>query len=567
MATITFQPVLRPVKDLLNTEFLEIPRFQRPYSWSIENLQDFFRDVIDDNDEGYFIGPMVGYNSPNGYTQLVDGQQRITSITLILCAIRDLFHSLGSTDSLAGITKYIERADDDDIAHYVLRSSAVGAFLHTQFQAPPSRTALPPRTDEERSLVKAFHEIKSSLEEKLDGLSNDRPSPDEQSPAILRLRNIRDRMLSLKVIWIRLDNEDDAYVVFETLNSRGKDLETVDLLKNHLLAKVRAENGDLDTARLTWTEMRANLEEHGGGVNANKFILHWWLSRHEYTAERKLFRLIRSRVTASNAATTVSQLKMDSTYYTRIVNPTAWTCQSHEQGARESLIALTIFGVSQPRPMLLALLRAYDEKSVRYKSIRRTLTAIENFHYVTTAIVGVSSTGGISEMYAKHARELTSASSTTARAGVLDQLIDKLTDPYRLPTRQSFISEFPRTLRFSEQETGDKRLVQYTLRKLHDATADGPLDHSKCNIEHLSPQQDDEAWMPEIGNLLWVDRNLNSALGAKPFAEKKAILSERSQAYDVADVLSAGTWGETEVRERSRRLAVLAYETVWRTAT
>lgn len=75
MASITFQPILRDLKDLLKSDFYSIPRFQRPYSWSSENLEDFWRDVVVDNPEGYFIGPMVAYTEGGDVFKIVDGQR------------------------------------------------------------------------------------------------------------------------------------------------------------------------------------------------------------------------------------------------------------------------------------------------------------------------------------------------------------------------------------------------------------------------------------------------------------------------------------------------------------
>ena len=91
MPSISFQPTLRDLKDVLKADFYEIPRFQRPYSWTAENLEDFLRDVVDDNDDGYFIGPMVAYKTGKDKSAIVDGQQRITTVTLTLCGLRDLF--------------------------------------------------------------------------------------------------------------------------------------------------------------------------------------------------------------------------------------------------------------------------------------------------------------------------------------------------------------------------------------------------------------------------------------------------------------------------------------------
>ena len=126
MPNITFQPVLRDIKDVLNSDFYVIPRFQRPYSWSSENLDDFWRDVVLDNDEGYFhrtdgclrgvLGPArhggwaAAHNIHHPCTLCTEGQ----------------FQTLQASAYASGLAKYIERLDDDSVSHFVLRSALLG---------------------------------------------------------------------------------------------------------------------------------------------------------------------------------------------------------------------------------------------------------------------------------------------------------------------------------------------------------------------------------------------------------------------------------------------------------
>jgi hypothetical protein len=390
--------------------------------------------------------------------------------------------------------------------------------------------------------------------------------PDESgtSAAARQLKILRDKILALKVIWVQLDNEDDAYVIFETLNSRGKDLEPIDLLKNLLLSAVTKENGDLDTAKLRWNSMREKLEV--GLASPNKYLLHWWLARGVYTAERRLYRTIKSSFdrTEASAQEMLADLEEKSSTYVGIVAPSRANWKHHEKLARSSLEALNIFNVSQPRPFLLALLTAYNAGLVKYKRVRTALRSIESYHFITNAVVGVSSTGGVSKMYASHAVSLTKSANGEAANAAISALLAKLNDSERKPSRDQFIAAFVQNLRFSEDETKDKRLVQYVLRELHEFLVVGvPTDHSKCNIEHLHPHSSGDPWSASIGNLLWVDEELNQLLGTLPFAGKQKLLASRAGVLDVADIITAEEWGSKEVEERARRLAKIGYDKVW----
>lgn len=361
-----------------------------------------------------------------------------------------------------------------------------------------------------------------------------------------------------------MDTEDDAYVIFETLNSRGMNLEVVDLLKNLILSAIRAENGDLDLAHTRWNEIRALLTEKGGNANANKFILHWWLSRYPYTAERKLFKEIKALVrTSVSAANLLDELHEDAAIYCLISDPGSQSWPRQDAELRDSLEAINIFGVRQPRPLLLALLRGYHDQTISRKTCLRAVQAIESFHFVTTAIVGVSSTGGVSRMYASYATRITASLNLNASGAEVKRFIDRLR--IGLSSRDTFSIEFPRALRFSETETISKNLVQYVLKRLQKHQRPKiPIDDARCNIEHLHPQSMGESWAAEIGNLLWLDQNLNQSLSADGFAIKQAALSSHINMYDIDDVVAATKWGEAEVSARSKRLATLSFDEVWK---
>lgn len=80
------------IADILNSGFYQIPRFQRPYSWERENIEDFWTDVFVNSGPDYFIGSMVVYKPENSdIAFVVDGQQRLTTITMLLAALRNAF--------------------------------------------------------------------------------------------------------------------------------------------------------------------------------------------------------------------------------------------------------------------------------------------------------------------------------------------------------------------------------------------------------------------------------------------------------------------------------------------
>ena len=318
MTAPIIQPTAQTVEGiLLGPGFYRIPRFQRPFSWAVEHADEFWNDVIDEGLDGYFIGPMVVYKKGQDWG-IVDGQQRLTTITLILAAIRDQFELLGSNQLADGTHRYIERPDRDNQLRFVLESEVDDtdwirdAQLRTaQRTAPLARPPL--------AAARAIDLLRDRVRSLVDAALHGRSTAVARRKAVDVLRKTRDRLLSVQVIWVPLQNEDDGYTIFETLNSRGKDLETTDLLRNFFLEALRAPNVSLDSYRERWNRIFSEYEQTTG-VELRKFILHWWISENPYVAERRVFRQIRRRVPRRIARTKFDQFEEESRTYLRLTS-------------------------------------------------------------------------------------------------------------------------------------------------------------------------------------------------------------------------------------------------------
>lgn len=564
MSEIDFQPDKRTVEDLfVGADYYVIPRFQRPYSWDASNLDDFWRDVIFDNEIGYFIGPMVAWRDPeSSIRRLVDGQQRITTIAIMFSALRDQFAELGERKLADGIQRYLEKADRNNEPQFTLQTEVESRFLSQAILKSSPDLALKPSGEEEGALAKALDAIRRRVSDEVE----------KRQDPLEWLKELRDRLLGLRVIWIEHGSEDDAYVIFETLNSRGKDLQVVDLLKNLLLNRLRGTgNSAADSARDTWDSMRNVLEpsETRGRIDPNRFILHWWLSQEDYVAERKLFPAVKKKVKSeSSAKFRLDSLAVDAPLYRAAVEPGFRSWPIEESKTQRSLAALAIFGISQPAPLLLALLRArVATPKLKAGQLNRTLQTIERFHFQHTVVSQLRSSGGVSEMYAKAARELTGAGEDQAhRAQVLEEIRQKLID--RRPDRDQFILAFEERFYFTNEITRDSKLVRYVLESfLRDLNPVTGLD--RLTIEHIMPQSkighsESAETVGSLGNLLLVSEDVNHALGVKDFVAKKKVLSTTGLGYDIGGILDRNEWTANSISDRTHLLAEHAYDKVWK---
>lgn len=110
----------KEVGHFLKQSYYRIPRFQRPYSWERSNVEEFWNDAIVENESDYFIGNFVVYADKNAFG-VVDGQQRLTTITLLLCALRNAFKAEGLINLAKGAHNLIERTDIANDKFYVCR--------------------------------------------------------------------------------------------------------------------------------------------------------------------------------------------------------------------------------------------------------------------------------------------------------------------------------------------------------------------------------------------------------------------------------------------------------------
>src|SRR5688572_27119521 len=124
-------PVSRTLGQVFRGNFLRIPRFQRPYSWDQENLSDFWHDLVDRDDDDYFMGSIVIFQDgkEKNLYWIVDGQQRLSTITIVLSAIRDQLEDLRENSLASGVHNLIEATDLDNKSRFVLEHDERNAYF------------------------------------------------------------------------------------------------------------------------------------------------------------------------------------------------------------------------------------------------------------------------------------------------------------------------------------------------------------------------------------------------------------------------------------------------------
>ena len=560
------ETLFRPIEQVLKLGFFFVPRFQRPYSWEEQQIEEFWEDCVVDQDESeYFIGSVVLYREGEKYG-IVDGQQRLTTVTMILCSLRDAFATHGQEDLAEGLRQWVVRANRDNKHQAVLASETTIPYFQSAIQRLPGTHPQEALTVEEKRLESSYAFIESKIDSTVAGILADASLSDAKKKDRVKdkLKQIRDRILELKTVALTLDNDDDAYMIFETLNTRGKDLELSDLFRTHLAKCMPQGNATTDQVRNKFDDLRKKFDNHSRKLD--DFILHFWLSRYEYTAKKKIYKRLRKSIKKENARQFFEEFLADGDLYLSISVPSRQKWNPEELGLKDSLEALRLFRVEQPNPFILAVVRAYRGKQISLKTAKRAISAVENFHFAFTAITSSRSSGGISQMYARHASEIANLSSSQDITNEIGQLIGKL--KLKVPSYDEFVAEF-RGLGASEKLTRQKPLVQYVLHKLSESRVGKAYEKERMTIEHLASQSGkghmmEEEIVAEIGNLAWVSHKTQEKLGTKKIEMKIRILKREGDWVDEALKNHKGEWDKKAIRARTDNLASLAYKKVWR---
>lgn len=529
----------RTISTLFSTNVkYVVPRFQREYSWTQEETSELWHDVINNLKlkEGrienleYFIGSLVLIGEDKSPEMLiVDGQQRLTTITILLSALVETFKSIGENDLAQGIySTYIEGKDVRFKPFFKLENENPKPFLQESIQHITKKENLP-QNKEEKTLWESYSYFINKFE--IDSLKkdikfwNDVHGTNSQKQLAI-LEAVRDQiLLNLKVIYITVANEDDAYMIFETLNARGKNLSSVDLIKNDLFKILNSTHPD-DTAKRNWKQIQLSLSSRSTKINFETFFRHFWLSKYNFITESKIYKnfKIESNKDTFNHYDFIMDLEKEAVIYNKIANPlkTDWPDQN-DMSVFNSLNALSLFQITQIRTFILALIKKRDERLIHHSDFCRMLIEMEKFHFKYSGISSLKM--NIFEgKYSKTARDLRKSTTKAQSKEVIDQLLAFYNE--KEPSIESFKQKFAE-LKFTNQYTRDKKLIQYIFSKIENSFRHtDELSINYISLEHIDPQSNANGNYGWLGNLLPLDKLLNEQCGDKNYIDKLNIYSQ-----------------------------------------
>jgi len=158
---------------------------------------------------------------------------------------------------------------------------------------------------------------------------------------VQKLKEFRDKVLSLKLVFIQLDNEDDAYLIFETLNARGRDLTTSDLVKNLVLKSIKNTSIAIDQSKESWKLLIKTFDNCNDSNAVDNFLVHYWCSEYNYCTGKKLFSEIKKQICgrSDSARKLLSELSLVAPFYVTLLQPESAEWSKEELDIKASLKA------------------------------------------------------------------------------------------------------------------------------------------------------------------------------------------------------------------------------------
>jgi uncharacterized protein with ParB-like and HNH nuclease domain len=520
-----------------------VPHYQRDYTWNQDQWMELWSDVNSafESDREYFLGSFV-LNTENlaqhKVYEIVDGQQRLTTFTILFSVIRDIANHFSQNQSHEAYAKVgADQASSQEMA-WRAATKASGLVVHLSepdnyflklndkdhpiFFERIQKKSDPLLTKDERVTFKAESRLTKCKKFFTRKILEDHI---EKANGFCTLEKfVTFCMTKLFLLRIAVGSDNDAYLLFETLNDRGLDLSIADLVKNRLLLGC---NGDEETKKrvLTkWNDLVARIGK--SRFQVHDYLRFYWCSFEEKCTKKELYRLIRDALAEKNGEQMLNQWLACSDFFCEITDRSArFPHSSLTLGSSTCCYAeLNTLGYSVYIPLFLYL--------HRHRPALLTKIAGPAASYLFRIItVGNFSAGRAESRFDKIQEAVVRGDPDEVILGIFSQ------DPES--TDDKFVERL-RTQRFE-----DNKAARYLLSKIHlYQNGEGhPLNHD-VQLEHVLPQKEDswanfeldgrarEDWVFSIGNMTLLEQGLNKSIQASEFPEKVKRYHQRKVSTD-----------------------------------
>lgn len=544
-----------------NGKIYQVPIFQRDYSWTEENWEYLWQDIMalyTNQESSHYMGAIVLQSSPTSDQEftIIDGQQRLATLSLIAIAVIDKIQALidreQDPEANRDRQEILKRTYLGDRDPRSLRYSSKLRLNQNNNDFYQSNLINLRKPRNIRALAKSNQLIWQAFEyfyrqlETVEEVINT-----GETLATFLTDTIAKQLLFIQ---INVENELNAYTVFETLNARGIELSSTDLLKNYLFSLFQGPD-DLAEAQRQWRRIIHT-------VQMEKFpeFLRYYLSLKATRVRReRLFKLVRASVkNAQQAFDLLDELENYSSLFIALENANDEFWRDTPEN-KYYIRELELFKVKQAYPTLFA---AYSKLSADNFTRLLKLVAVISFRY--TVVSGLNP-NELESYYNQVAIAINQGEISTPK-----QVFERLRPIY--VSDQKFKQDF--ALLSISTKGQKKKLVRYILGKLEmDAANRTDINEDSFSIEHILPESPNDAWRKHfsdnqieemvyrLGNLTPLEPNFNREIGNEVYALKQNKYPQ--SVYALTKNILAEAWTIDTIVQRQDDLAKRAVH-IWR---
>ena len=534
------------LRDFIGTNkvLFRIPVYQRNYDWSETNcarLLDDVQTIIETGDK-HFLGTIVFMAAKSGgftlqeYT-IIDGQQRLTTLMLILKAL-----------------SFVAQKTGDECYQEIEEQ-----YLHNKYCEEEFKVKLKPvKSDSEQFLLLLSNKLDEMDEEThiYQNFEHCRQRFEKWFEKGVSPSQILDALTKLEIVEIVLTKgEDDPQIIFESINSTGLDLSNADLIRNFLLMNAEHQEKLYEDY---WLHIEKSLKYKMDYSNLDMFFAQYITyktgkptnARQLYTQFSKLFK--------TEAYSHESMLK-ELRYYADIFRAFVFGSEDYSTRINQLLKGIRILNQTTCYPFLLHVFDDFHRHVISENTLEKVLHFILAY-LLRRLVCGVQSNtlrGLFTYLYNRIYK-------ITANKEKYYESLNKFLFTVSTKDAVPSAAEFDRALQ-SNNIYGNIALCRFLLIDIENGDGKETLNSENLTIEHIMPQtlsadwnyitlEEHEAYLHTLGNLSVT--GYNSELSNKSFAEKKKIIQENSKAIILnSDILDKESWGISEIQNRARRLA------------
>ena len=534
------------LRDFIGTNkvLFRIPVYQRNYDWSESNCTRLLDDIcgIMQSGDKHFLGTIVFMAAKSGGFALreyiiIDGQQRLTTLMLILKALSVVAESVG-----------------DDCYHEIEEQ-----YLHNKYCDEEFKVKLKPiKSDNNQFLL--------LLEDKIDEMDEDthiyhnfmlcKERFERWAEKGINPSHVLDALTKLEIVEIVLTKgEDDPQVIFESINSTGLELSNADLIRNYLLM-----NAD-DQEKLYenyWLYIEKTLRNKMDYSNLDAFFMQYIVyktskpvnSRQLYNSFVKLFK---------DSGYSQENILKELRYYAEIFGAFVYGSDKYPDRINKLLYRLRVLNQTTCYPFLLHVFDDYHQGVITEETVEKILQFILAY-LLRRMVCGVPSNTLRGLFTYLYNRIFKVASNKQKYYETLNKFLFTVSSKDVIPSA----AEFERALQ-KANIYGNNALCRFLLLDIENGDGKEILQAENLTIEHIMPQtlsadwshirpEEHEEYLHTLGNLSVT--GYNSELSNKSFAEKQDIIRENSKAVILnSDVLDKESWNVADIQARAKRLA------------